>query len=175
MTSDETKPVEELVPQIMKQYSQKPRGWRVLSTPRGDMLIRGPSTAFQLKLISLGPNKFTGAGLEIPNPDRNLPPAESIPEFGLRPITETDMSDILESLRDPERSRTSLESILKRSPIAPPDLEKTKAEHLLSGPVLRRPNFESMDNSISKVQSRLEKQARKTFEKRYPRRAGMYF
>ncbi|MFO7837443.1 MAG: hypothetical protein R6V83_12430 [Candidatus Thorarchaeota archaeon] len=175
MTSEKSKPVEELVPEIMKQYSEKPRGWRVLSTPRGDMLIRGPSTAFQLKLISLGPKRFTGAGLEIPNPDRTLPPADSIPEFGLRPLSETDMTDIFESLRNPESSRTSLESIMKRSPIAPPDIEETKAEHLLSGPVLRRPNFESMDTSISKLQSKLEKQAQKTFEKRYPMRAGMYF
>ena len=59
-------PAEKIVPRIIEQYSERPRGWHIMNTPRGEVLVLSSDSAFQLKLIPLNPREFTGAGVELP-------------------------------------------------------------------------------------------------------------
>ena len=168
-------PVEEILSRIQSMYAEKPRGWRVMSTPRGDMLVLGPDSAFQLKMIPLNPQEFTGAGIELPNPQAALDSVKSSPEFGLRPLSDRDFEQIIQSLIQPDIARPSLESIIRRAPMSPLDLNSIKSSHLLTGPILARPDLASLSPEMSKLTSMLDKEAEKTFRERYPMRAGMYF
>ncbi|MFW9977664.1 MAG: hypothetical protein ACFFEJ_06250 [Candidatus Thorarchaeota archaeon] len=168
-------PADEIVPRILSQYSKSPRGWRVLSTPRGEMLVVGPDSAFQLKLISLNPMEFTGAGIELSDSNAAIDRLRESPEYGLRPLDNLDIQKLLESMTDPAASRLHLESIIQRDPIVPKDIERTSAEHLLTGPVFTRPDLGSISPDVLKIQDSLERSAQSIFKKRYPMRAGMYF
>ena len=138
------------------------------------MLVLGPKNAFQLKLIPLNPYEFTGAGVEIENPAKALRLLMSTPEFGLRPLHKPDIIALVETLEDPMKTSSLLQSIIRRDPISPADVGKTGVEHLLSGPVIRRPNLESLDPTITKLRRTLDNSAQQIFRDRYPMRAGMF-
>ena len=174
-TLTDIEPADEIVPRILSEYSKSPRGWRVLSTPHGEMLVVGPDSAFQLKLISLNPMEFTGAGIELSDSNDAIDRLRASPEYGLRPLDNLDIQRLVESMTNPAQSRLQLESIIQRDPILPKDIEKSTAEHLLTGPVFTRPELGSMSPEILKIQDSLERSAQSIFKKRYPMRAGMYF
>ncbi len=175
MTESDPEPIEEIVPRILKDYSDEPRGWRILSTPVGDMLVLGPTSTFQLKLIPLGPQKFTGAGVEISEPKKAVKRIKQTPEFGLRPLSSDDMTELLSAFAHPETSGSNIQSILSRTPLSHDDLTQSSAEHILSGPILTRPDFGTLDSEILKRQLSLDRSASDVFRRRYPMRSGMYF
>ncbi|MFQ5831542.1 MAG: hypothetical protein ACE5H4_02470, partial [Candidatus Thorarchaeota archaeon] len=84
-------PAEEIVPRILERYEKEPRGWRVMNTPRGEMLVVGPDSVFQLKLISLNPFEFVGSGVEMSESNKVVKSVRSTPEFGFRPLTDVDI------------------------------------------------------------------------------------
>lgn len=170
-----TEPVDELVPRILESYAEKPRGWRVLSTPKGDMLVLGPDSSFQMKLIPLSPQKMTGVGVEMSSSSSSLKSIRRSPEFGLRPLSETDIEGIIKSLSSHGSALPQIQTIIQRNPLTPLELEQSTAQHLLSGPVLTRPDFSSLSPEMIKLQTSLEREAMENFRKRYPMRAGMYF
>ena len=145
-----------------------------MNTPQGEMLILGPTSAFQMKLIPLNPFEFTGAGVEIPDSNRAFKRIRTTPEFGLRPLSETDIGGLLKALQNPEGSRTQLDSILQRIPVPQAELKNTEVQHVLSGPVLMRPDLGSLNPEIMRIQRLLNRTAEETFRRRYPERAGMY-
>ena len=159
----------------MQDYSDDPRGWRIMSTPVGDMLVLGPTSTFQMKFIPLGPQKYTGAGIEITEPKKVLKRIRQTPEYGLRSLSSDDVSDLMAALSNPQSSSTKLHEILQRSPQSHTDLTQSDVEHILSGPVLTRPDLGSLDPTILKMQRSLDRSASDIFRKRYPMRAGMYF
>jgi hypothetical protein len=175
LTNEEPKPVEEIIPSILEDYSDEPRGWRVMSTPVGDILVLGPTSTFQMKLIPLGPQKFTGAGVEITEPRKVLKRIRQTPEYGLRGLSSGDISDLMSALNNPESSSAKLHSILQRSPESHADLTQSNAEHILSGPVLTRPDLGSLDPTLLKMQRTLDLSAAEVFRRKYPMRSGMYF
>ncbi len=168
-------PVDEIVPRILKRYSDNPRGWRVMSTPRGEMLVVGADSAFQLKLIPLSPFRFTGAGTEVSEPSDILKAIRSTPEYGLRPLMESDIQGIVNTLGEPDKTRAQLSEILGRDPMSIADLGSGTIDHILTGPVLTRPELGSLSPEMLRAQDILEKSALKTFRKKYPERAGMFF
>lgn len=170
----ESEPAEGVVQRILRQYSDRPRGWRVLSTPRGEMMVLGPDSAFQLKLIPLNPFEFTGAGVEIPAPGTALEELKSAPEFGFRALSEADVKGLFEALSDPSSSRLSVESIIKRAPMSLEEMGRVHGRHFLSGPVLTRPDLGSLGPDILRTQVSLDRAADELFRKRYPHRAGMF-
>ncbi|NWF96353.1 MAG: hypothetical protein HXY34_09445 [Candidatus Thorarchaeota archaeon] len=171
----EAEPVEQLVPRIVEQYNRQPRGWRVLHTPAGDMLVIGPESAFQLRLIALSPFQFTGAGVEISTQDPSLAEVRNTPEFGLRPLDERDIERFMSVIQSPEAALPMIEEIVKREPVAPAEIEREKVRHLLSGPVLTRPDLTSFSPDTLKLQRQLEASAHEVFRKRHSMRAGIYY
>ncbi len=173
MTNPE--PADKIVPRILQQYSERPRGWHILSTPRGEMLVLSPDSAFQLKLIPLNPYEFTGAGVELPESCDTVERIRSSPEFGLRPLNESDLRGILNSITGDSGPKLSLDDIMKRAPRSLDDLSTDIPTPVLQGPVLMRPDLGSLSPEILKRQLSLDRSAEKTFRKRFPERAGFYF
>jgi len=169
-------PAEKIVPRIVKQYTEHPRGWHIMNTPLGEVLVLGPDSAFQLKLIPLNPYEFTGAGIELPKSSKTIETIRGSPEFGLRPIDEDDLLGILNALGSPQGTSLEIQEILRRSPVSLEDLSSNKhvADHILRGPVLMRPDLGSLSPEILKMQIALDRSAQKTFRDRFPMRAGMY-
>jgi len=145
-----------------------------MSTPRGEMLILSSDSAFQLKLIQLNPFEFTGAGVELPESSETADSIRSSPEFGLRPLNETDLQGLINTLTGSAEPSISLGDILKRTPRSIDDMS-LKASHVLRGPVLTRPDLGSLSPEILKRQLSLDRSADKIFRRKYPMRAGMYF
>ncbi len=168
-------PADKIVPRILKQYLDTPRGWRVLTTPRGEIIVVGPDSAFQLQLIPLSPYEFTGAGIELSDTNSIVEGLRESPEYGLRPLDERDVQKLVESMSDPVAAQSNLESIIKRTPVSPHDTSTVDVDLLLSGPIFTRPNLTDMHADIKNVQRSLEKSAHDLFRKRFPERAGMFF
>ena len=171
----EVEPADEIVPRIMKQYTDSPRGWRVLNTPVGEMLVVGPDTAFQLKIIPLNPVEFTGAGVELPESNSVIDSIRTSPEYGLRGLAQVELQAILESMVNPTQSPSPLGEIIRRAPMLPDDIEKSTADHILTGPVLTRPDLSNLGPEVLRMRETLDRSANKVFRKRHPMRAGMYF
>jgi hypothetical protein len=167
-------PIEKIMPRILKQYSERPRGWHIMSTPRGEMLVLSSDSAFQLKLIPLNPYEFTGAGVELPESSEVAEEIRASPEFGLRPLDETDLHGIINSLTGSSEPGISISDILNRTPRSIDDLSLSSS-HVLRGPVLTRPDLGSLSPEILKRQLSLDRSAERTFRKRFPERAGMFF
>lgn len=162
------------MPRILKQYSERPRGWHIMSTPRGEMLVLSSDSAFQLKLIPLNPYEYTGAGVELPESSETAESIRSSPDFGLRPLDETDIQGLVSSLTGSSETGISISDILKRTPQSIEDLS-SKASLILRGPVLTRPDLGSLSPEVLKRQLSLDRSAERTFRRRFPERAGMYF
>lgn len=171
----EIEPADKIVPRILKQYAESPRGWRVLNTPLGEMLVVGPDSAFQLKIIPLNPIEFTGAGAELPESNSVIDSIRSSPEYGVRGLAQVELEAILESMVNPRAKASPLGSIIKRDPLMPEDIERSSIDHFLTGPVLTRPDLSNLGPDILKMRETIDRSANKVFRKRYPMRAGMYF
>ncbi|MFW9967468.1 MAG: hypothetical protein ACFFEA_09975 [Candidatus Thorarchaeota archaeon] len=146
-----------------------------MTTPRGEMLVVGPDSAFQLKLISLNPFEFVGSGTEVRDTNSVVKSVRSTPEFGFRPLTDTDIQGFIAAFGDPLGVQSKLHDIIKRAPVSSSELGSGSIDHILSGPVLTRPDLSSLGGDLKTVQDRLDKSAMSVFRKRYPMRAGMYF
>ncbi|TET08954.1 MAG: hypothetical protein E3J86_09530 [Candidatus Thorarchaeota archaeon] len=167
-------PIEKIMPRILKQYSERSRGWHIMNTPRGEMLVLSSDSAFQLKLIPLNPFEYTGAGVELPESSETAESIRASPEFGLRPLDESDLHGIINSLTGSSEPGLNIEDIMKRAPQSIEDISP-KASHILRGPVLTRPDLGSLSPELLKRQISLDRSAERTFRKRFPERAGMYF
>ncbi len=171
----ESQPVEKLVPRIVEQYTEHPRGWRVIHTPTGDMLIFGPDVNYQLRLIELSPFSFTGVGMEIDAPELNDDEITAAPEFGLRPLDENDIHNLIAVIMGQSSRIPQIGEIVRRTPVSPAQLERSDVRHILSGPVLSRPDLTAFSPEVIRRQYELKRQAMTIFRERYPQRAGMYF
>ncbi|MCK4567722.1 MAG: hypothetical protein KAU48_10470, partial [Candidatus Thorarchaeota archaeon] len=146
-------PAEKIVPRILKQYSERPRGWHIMNTPRGEVLVLSSDSAFQLKLIPLNPREFTGAGVELPESNDIVDSIRTSPEFGLRPLSEADLQGIVTSMSSgDENARQEVAEILSRTPLSLEDLSTNESSHILRGPVLTRPDLGSLSPEILKMQ-----------------------
>ncbi len=168
-------PVDSIVPRIMERYAKFPKGWHVLSTPKGDMLIVGPDSSFHLKLIPINPTEFTGVGVEIPGSYKSLDFIRRVPNYGFRPIHDSDLDQMLSLINQGNDAQSIIRSIIQRDPMTPTDIEQSDARHILTGPILTRPDLGDISSEISKVHSSLEREALELFRKKYPMRAGMFF
>jgi hypothetical protein len=171
----DTEPVEDIVPRMIKQFSEQPRGWRIMHTPTGEMLVLGPDSMYQLKLIPLNPFQFTGAGVEIADVDNKLAELRSSPEFGLRPLKPSDIRSLLEAINKPTLLKPRIDELVKREPVAPSEIDSRRVSHLLSGPVIARPELGSLSPRTLELQDLLNESATRMFRRRYPMRTGMYF
>ncbi len=172
---NEVEPAEEILDRIMQQYAVEPHGWHVISTPTGDMLVLGPRSSFQLKLITLGPTEFTGVGVELASSPKSISPIRSAPSFGLRALSTGDLDHLVRAIHGDSESIGEAKSILERRPLSPSEIEQKNIDHILSGPIFTRPDLDSLDSTISSLKQKLTSSAQDRFRKKYPLRSGMFF
>ncbi len=168
-------PAEEIMDRVMRLYSRRPRGWHVLHTPVGDMLIIGPDSAFQLRMMPLSPRESIGVGVELPNVPERLSNINSAPDFGIRGLTDEDLEVMLGALQGDAHAMDKVDAILKRDPLPPSAIETEKIDHIISGPIFSRPSLASIDPSLGDITEYLDASVRDLFRERYPLRSGMYF
>ncbi|MHA1771280.1 MAG: hypothetical protein ACTSYL_06620 [Candidatus Thorarchaeota archaeon] len=173
--ANEIEPAEEIIERIMSQYSQEPRGWHVLNTPTGDLLVLGPHSTFQLRLIDLNPAEFTGVGMELHAPPESISHFRSAPDFGLRGLSNTDLGNLVKALHGDSLAMEQARDILNREPLPPSEVESKNIDHILSGPVFTRPDLVSLDPTIASITHQLSESARDLFHKKYPMRSGMFY
>ncbi len=169
----DVEPADELLTRIMQQYSRQPTRWHVLNTPDGDMIVLGPESAFQLRLIPLSPYQYTGVGVELTDEIASLSSMRSGAPFGLRPLEQTDLRVLLDAVNREIPPSSVISDVLRREPLPPSELKGHT--HVLSGPVVIRPDLSSLDPTIRRLKTDLDKEARKAFNEKYPLRAGMFF
>lgn len=145
-----------------------------MHTPRGEVLVLGPDSSFQLKLIPLSPYEFTGAGMEISSSSEAIEEIRSSPEYGMRALEESDIKRITMAVEHGAGASDALRQILSKTPLSLEDLSSSSASHILQGPVLLRPDLSSLGSTVLGTQKSLDRATEKAFRARYPLRAGMY-
>ena len=87
----------------MNNYDQTPEGWNVMSDLSGNVVILGPMNSYQLKLVQVNPQKFTGVGMKIPDEsplqDYKLI-TRGMHSYGFRPLAERNLNQIIDSLQE---------------------------------------------------------------------------
>jgi hypothetical protein len=169
-----TEPIESLTNKIVKEYNKQPLGWTVLTDFMGNMLVLGPKEGYMLKMVPLNPQEQMGVGARIDSLREMKRVVEGAPSYGFRPLSRTQSKKLLDGLHHTERQQRIVSEILKSNPIPLPNLEESRPDAVLTGPVLAHPDLSAISESQRELESKLAVEAEKLFRKRYPHRAAIY-
>ena len=111
-----TEQIESLMPKIVKRYNNHPGGWNVLIDYKGNLLILGPNEGYMLKMIPLDPQKYTGVGMKISDPDEMQRLVGGAPSYGFRPLSTRNTERILDSFRRGEDQHKLISKLLEKDP-----------------------------------------------------------
>ena len=169
-----TESIDSLSKKIIKRYNNNPVGWTIFRDYKGTILISGPNDGYMLKLITINPNEYTGVGTRIKNHSQIQKLAKGAPQYGYRPIPNSQAIELLSSLQDFEKQNTIITEILEKNPIPTWKLKKRKPGLILNGPILAHPDLSSISEKQRKLELKLKIEAQRVFNKKYPHRAEMY-
>lgn len=169
-----TEPIDSLSKKIIKRYNTNPVGWTIFRDHKGTMLISGPNEGYMLKLIGLNPQEYTGVGMRIKNRKGIQKITNGAPQYGYRPIPNSQVRELLSSLQDFDKQNMIITKLLESEPLPTWQLKKRKASLVLNGPILAHPDLSSISESQRKLDQKLKIEAQKFFNKKYPHRAEMY-
>ncbi|MHA1595391.1 MAG: hypothetical protein ACTSXJ_07890 [Candidatus Baldrarchaeia archaeon] len=166
-------PIEEILKILLERYNKNPRGWSILIDPQGNIIVIGPNTAYRLKVIPLGPGKFTGVGVAIEEIDEIRSLLRGVPSFGIRPLTPKHLKVIEKELI--KKGTISWETLRKLTKTEPVPLNKAIGDWALIGPELHttRPLSEIIKGQ-KELEMLLQREADKLFRERFPHRAMAY-
>ena len=167
-------PVEYLANKIMDRYNKHPVGWTVLRDFKGKVLVTGPKEGYMLKIVMINPQEYTGIGVKIDSPRELRTLVEGSPAFGYRPLTNMQAEELLNSFRHRERQNRLISELLERKPVPTLEIEKTRPNAVLSGPIIAHPDLSTISKSQRELESKLRIGAEKLFRQKYPHRAEMY-
>jgi hypothetical protein len=169
------KPLEYVVKEITSRYNHKPEGWNALADSRGNIIVLGPRSSYRLKLISLGPNKYTGVGTKVKSSERLNGMVRGAPSYGFRPLSEDKIELLLTALHQKGRiERALIDELLGGTPVSTGEIKKLKPHMVLSGPMITYPDLAAISGRQRELERKLTLEAEKLFRKRYPLRAEMY-
>lgn len=169
------RPLEKVVEEIMNQYDRKPKGWNALADRRGNIIIFGPKLNYRLKLVSLGPKKYTGVGTRVKSLERLRGMVEGTPHYGFRPLSKDKIEILFSTLRRKGKlERTLTDELLGLTPMSTGEIKKLRPHAVLSGPMITYPDLSAISSRQRKLERKLSLEAEKLFRKRYPFRAEMY-
>ena len=167
-------PIESLIPKIMNQYNKQPVGWTVLTDPKGNVLVLGPSKGYMLKTISLNPREYTGVGTEIEDTENLRRAVELGPSYGFRPLSSKVAQELISSLNHRGEQSRLISQLLRKEPVPTWELEKKKPNAIVSGPIIAHPNLSAISKSQRELELKLKFEADKLFREKYPHRAAIY-
>ncbi|MCK4243834.1 hypothetical protein KAX03_03110 [Candidatus Bathyarchaeota archaeon] len=170
-----TEPIEKITKKIIKQYNRSPEGWNVLSDRKGNIIVIGPSQSYWLRIISLGPNNYTGAGIKIDSSEKIERIVKDTPQYGLRPLSKNDLKKLLDTFQRNGTTQSKIvERILSEKPKRIPSIQKIRPEAILTGPILTHPDLSSISSSQRELERKLKRETEKLFRERYPSRSAIY-
>jgi hypothetical protein len=158
----------------MNQYNKQPVGWTVLTDPKGNVLVLGPSKGYMLKTISLNPREYTGVGTEIEDTEDLKRVIELGPSYGFRPLSNKQSEELMRSLSQRDKQNRLISQLLSKKPVPTWELEKDKPRVVVSGPIIAHPNLSAISKSQRELELKLKFEADKLFRKKYPNRAAIY-
>jgi len=167
-------PIESLIPKIMNQYNKQPVGWTVLTDPKGNVLVLGPSKGYMLKTLTLNPQEYTGVGMEIEDTEDLRRVVELGPSYGSRPLSNEQAKELINSLSHRGKQTRLISQLLRKKPVPTWKLEKKKPSAIVSGPIIAHPNLSAISRSQRELDLKLKFEADKLFRKKYPHRASIY-
>ncbi|MEA2089548.1 MAG: hypothetical protein U9O89_02155 [Thermoproteota archaeon] len=169
------KPLEHVIREIMSRYNRKPKGWNALADRRGNIIILGPKSNYRLKLVSLGPNKYTGVGGRVKSLERLRRMVEGTPAYGFRPLSKDKIQILFTTLQRKGRlERALVDELLGLTPTSTGEIRKLRPHAVLSGPVITYPDLSAISWRQRKLERKLALEAERLFRKRHPLRAEMY-
>ena len=167
-------PIDLLANKILTRYNKQPLGWNVLRDFKGNVLIIGPKEGYMLKLIAINPQEYTGVGMKIRSPKRIQKLVKGAPQYGYRPLPNTQAKELLNSFQNTEKQNRIISEILERKPVPTWEFKKKKPKLILNGPIMTHPDLSTISKSQRKLDLKLRHEAQKIFKKKYPQRAEMY-
>ena len=167
-------PLDSLLKEILNQYNNNPRGWRVFADAKGNMLVLGPGTGYRLKLLSLNPSDVTGVGVNIPMDEVQGMPL-GLPSYGYRPLSHGDVAQLFSSLhQNMPMPKGLIGDLLGIKPVPTWDLKGESSRGVLTGPIIAHPDLASISRGQRELDAKLTLEANRLFRARYPFRAGIY-
>ena len=167
-------PIESLLSKIMNLYNKQPVGWTVLTDPKGNLLVLGPSKGYMLKTLHLNPQEYTGVGMEIEDTENLRRAVEQGPSYGFRPLSERQSEELVRSFSQRDKQNRLISQLLRKKPVPTWELEKKKPSTVISGPIIAHPNLSAISKSQRELELKLKFEADKLFRKKYPHRASIY-
>ena len=167
-------PIELLIPKIMNQYNKQPAGWTVLTDPKGNVLVLGPSKGYMLKTLHLNPQEYTGVRTEIEDAGDLRRIVELGPSYGFRPLSERQSEELVRSFSQRDKQNRLNSQLLRKKPVPTWELEKKKPSTVISGPIIAHPNLSAISKSQRELELKLKSEVDKLFRKKYPNRAAIY-
>ena len=169
-------PAEEIKKQILKRYDSNPSGWRVLvgRDRRGyyDLIVSQGSDIWLMKEEQINPLHSVGFGLRDKVTSLDAIEKLSPVTFGLRPLSDTQMTRIADTLKSGRGLSKVLSQFLKAEPISSSEVTSPA---ILQGPVVHAPRGIGL---ISERQAELDRELRSELEKllmrKYPQTIAMY-
>ena len=169
-------PAEEIKKQILKRYDSNPSGWRVLvgRDRRGyyDLIVSHGSDIWLMKEEQINPLHSVGFGLRDKVTSLDAIEKLSPVTFGLRPLSDTQMTRIADTLKSGRGLSKVLSQFLKAEPISSSEVTSPA---ILQGPVVHAPRGIGL---ISERQAELDRELRSELEKllmrKYPQTIAMY-
>jgi hypothetical protein len=155
--------------EVMRRYDESPEGWQVWVGKDGkgflDLLISHGSELWQVKEFQVNPYKVVGYGAsEVTN--RPLLPHTSPYQFGLRPLTESRMKELAESIDDPKTVVDIMSKLLKAKPV--PTDEAMRSQAILQGPIMQSSRqLDLISESQTHLDRRLGHQLERLVMRRY--------
>jgi hypothetical protein len=162
------------MPKIMNQYNKQPVGWTVLTDPKGNMLVLGPSKGYMLKILPLNPQEYTGVGTVIEDTEELRGVTELGPSYGFRPFSKKEAEELIRSLSQGDKQNRLISQLLRKKPVPTWELEKKKPSTVVSGPIIGHPNLSAISRSQKELELKLRSEVEKLFRKKYPNRAAIY-
>lgn len=170
------KPAEDIKKEVLKRYDSNPSGWRVLvgRDRRGytDLVISHDSDIWLIKEELINP--FHSVGFGVRDKIVSLEAFEKTAPytFGLRPLSERQMRNVVLALRSGRSPSKLLAKILRTDPIASTEIA---SPGILQGPVIHSAKGIEL---ISEKQAELDRQLRLELERllmrKYPQTIATY-
>jgi len=155
--------------EVMRRYDESPEGWQVWvgKDRKGflDLLISHGSELWQIKEFEVNPYKVVGYGASTLAGQR-LAPHGSPYQFGLRPLAESRMKELAESIDDPKTVVDIMSKLLRTKPVSTDEAMRSQA--ILQGPIMQSSGqLDLVSESQKQLDRRLGHQLERLVMRRY--------
>ncbi|WEU40859.1 MAG: hypothetical protein OdinLCB4_002790 [Candidatus Odinarchaeum yellowstonii] len=160
--------------EIAKKYNKDPEGWKawVMKDPQHNInwIFRHDQNFWMIKEFVVNPYQTIGIGGRTK--DNNILENPSYLSFGLRPISERALIEILE-IEDPQLRALKTAKIMMANPPLP--FDRLQEDYILQGPIILSPrNLEDLSYKQRMLQRKLDTELNRLKNRTLPHILGMF-